>query len=94
MKRKKMMKKKVLSPQRAGTLTSVIASQRQPLDKKTVLKSKIQDILNGKSRFVIRTTSAGSTREKNSNGDDWETSTVSSGFKPVSRTDEKEKTDR
>ncbi|XP_027881053.1 coiled-coil domain-containing protein 80 [Xiphophorus couchianus] len=94
MKRKKKMKKMVLSPQRAGDVTSVVASQRQPLDKKAALRSKIQDILNGKSRFVIRKTPAGSTRGKASNSDNLETSKVSSGVQSVPQTDEKVEKDK
>ncbi|KAM4720511.1 coiled-coil domain-containing protein 80 [Anableps anableps] len=93
-KRKKMMKKMVLTPQRPGNMTSVMASQRQPLDKKAALMSKIQDILNGKSRFVIRKKPAGSTRGNVSNSNNWETSQVSSGLQPVSRIDEKVEKDR
>ncbi|XP_023123839.2 coiled-coil domain-containing protein 80 [Amphiprion ocellaris] len=52
-KRKKMKKKMVLSPQRQGNVTSVV-QRKPPLDKKAALKSKIQDILSGRSRFVIR----------------------------------------
>lgn len=84
----------VLSPQRAGDVTSVVASQRQPLDKKAALRSKIQDILNGKSRFVIRKTPAGSTRGKASNSDNLETSKVSSGVQSVPQTDEKVEKDK
>lgn len=48
-------KKMTPSPQRRGNVTSVVALQRRrPLDKKAALKSKIQDILSGRSRFVIR----------------------------------------
>ncbi|XP_044000116.1 coiled-coil domain-containing protein 80 [Gambusia affinis] len=94
MKRKKKMKKVVLSPQRAGDVTLVVASQRQPLDKKAALRSKIQEILNGRSRFVIRKTPAGSTRGKASNSDNLETSKVSSGVQSVPQTDEKVKKDR
>lgn len=68
--RKKMKKKMVLSPQRRGNVTSVMALQRKnPLHKKAALKSKIQDILSGRSRFVIRKVPAvGSTRGKDSSG--------------------------
>lgn len=53
--RKKMKKKMALSPQRRGNMTSVVAVQRkQPLDKKAALRSKVQAILSGRSRFVIR----------------------------------------
>ncbi|XP_073334301.1 coiled-coil domain-containing protein 80 [Pagrus major] len=67
--RKKMKKKMVLSPQRRGNVTSVVALQRKPpVDKKAALKSKIQDILSGRSRFVIRKEPAiGSTRGRESN---------------------------
>lgn len=45
----------VLSPQRRDDATSVGEVQRKPLvNKKAVLKTKIQDILSGRSRFVIR----------------------------------------
>ncbi|KAK7896279.1 hypothetical protein WMY93_021604 [Mugilogobius chulae] len=65
MKRKKMKTKMVLSSQRRGNVTSVIAPQRKTVvDKKEALKNKIQDILNGRSRFVIRKgPSPGSTPE-------------------------------
>ncbi|CAN9504935.1 unnamed protein product [Ophioblennius macclurei] len=63
---KKMRRKMTLSPQRRGNMTSVMAMQRKPpLDKKAALKSKIQAILNGRSRFVIRKTpSVGSLKAK------------------------------
>lgn len=49
-----MKKRVVLSPHRAGSTTSA-GSQTQPAaDKKAALKRRIQDILNGRSRFVIR----------------------------------------
>lgn len=66
MKKKRMKKKMVLSPQRRGNVTSVVAIQRKPsVDKKAALKSKIQDILSGRSRFVIRKEPAvGSTKGK------------------------------
>ncbi|XP_051907486.1 coiled-coil domain-containing protein 80 [Hippocampus zosterae] len=69
-KRKKMMKKKkiILSPQKKSNLTSEVTLQRKPrMDKKAVLKSKIQDILSGKSRFVIWKAPAG--RRKEATGD-------------------------
>ncbi|XP_074474700.1 coiled-coil domain-containing protein 80 [Sebastes fasciatus] len=68
MKRKRMKKKVVLSPQRRGNVTSVVTLQRRPpLDKKAALRSKIQDILSGRSRFVIRKAPAvGSTKGKDS----------------------------
>lgn len=68
MTKKRKMKKKILSPQRRGNLTSVVALQIKPtLDVKAALKSKIQDILSGRSRFVIRKVPAeGSARGKDS----------------------------
>ncbi|KAM9306406.1 coiled-coil domain-containing protein 80 isoform 2-T2 [Pholidichthys leucotaenia] len=73
---KRKKKKRVLSSQKRGNVTSVVTPQRKtPLDKKTVLKSKIQDILNGRSRFVIRKASTvGSTGVKNKSSGDWDTS--------------------
>ncbi|XP_062268362.1 coiled-coil domain-containing protein 80 [Platichthys flesus] len=67
-KRKKIKRKMVLSSQRQGNGTSVVALPRKPLDKKAALKSKIQEILSGRSRFVIRKVpAAGSTRGRDSN---------------------------
>ncbi|KAM8827427.1 coiled-coil domain-containing protein 80 isoform 2-T2 [Spinachia spinachia] len=65
---KRKTKKKIVSPQRRGNVTYVVASQRKPtLDIKAALKSKIQDILSGRSRFVIRKApAAGSSRGKDS----------------------------
>ncbi|XP_069015771.1 coiled-coil domain-containing protein 80 [Embiotoca jacksoni] len=100
-KRKKMKKKVVLSPQRRGNVTSVVPLQRKPpLDKKAALKSKIQDILSGRSRFVIRKGPAGgSTRGKDSSGGDPTTSNEqekekASSLPPVSRSNEDVKKDR
>ncbi|CAB1318298.1 unnamed protein product [Coregonus sp. 'balchen'] len=44
--------KKVFSLHMQANVTSVV--QRKPVDKKAAPKSKIQDILSGRSRFVIR----------------------------------------
>ncbi|XP_063336759.1 coiled-coil domain-containing protein 80 [Pelmatolapia mariae] len=64
----KKRKKMTLSPQRRGNVTSVVALQRRPpLDKKAALRSKIQDILSGRSRFVIRKPSP--MRKPSSNND-------------------------
>ncbi|KAM4634252.1 coiled-coil domain-containing protein 80 isoform 2-T2 [Polymixia lowei] len=83
-KKKKMKKKIVLSSQRQGNITSVVAPHRQPVvDKKTALKSKIQDILRGRSRFVIRKVSVAGA----SGGKDL------SGGKVTSGTQEKQKAD-
>lgn len=50
-----MRKRTRLSPHMRGNATSVLALQRKPLlDRKTALRSKIRDILSGRSRFVIR----------------------------------------
>lgn len=91
MKRKKMMKKMMLSPQRRGNVTSVVASQKKPLDKKAALKSKIQDILSGRSRFVIRKEPSGSNKGKKSDGDDWAASKVHSHPSPSRNNEEVEK---
>lgn len=58
------MKRRVVpSPRRTGNTTSA-GPQTQPApDKKAALKRRIQDILNGRSRFVIRKVpAAGSSR--------------------------------
>ncbi|KAG7223932.1 hypothetical protein INR49_015188, partial [Caranx melampygus] len=99
--RKKMKKAMVLSPQRRANVTSVVALQRKPLDKKAALKNKVQDILSGRSRFVIRKVPAvGPTREKDSSrggqatsvGQEKETQVHSSPS--VSRSNEEVKKDR
>ncbi|XP_074546061.1 coiled-coil domain-containing protein 80 [Halichoeres trimaculatus] len=79
--KKKMKRKMVPSSQRRGNVTSIVPLQRKPLlDKKAALKSKIQDILSGRSRFVIRKApAAGSTKGMDS----------SSGGQSVSRGQEK-----
>ncbi|XP_062411156.1 coiled-coil domain-containing protein 80 [Sardina pilchardus] len=48
------VRRRVFSPQRQGHVTTANANQRKPVDKKVVLRSKVQDILNGHSRYVIR----------------------------------------
>lgn len=64
----KKRKKMTLSPQRRGNVTSMVPLQRRPpLDKKAALRSKIQDILSGRSRFVIRKPST--MRKPSSNND-------------------------
>lgn len=54
--RKRQRKKIVMpSPHTRDNSSSVLALQRKPaLDKKTAVKSRIQEILRGGSRFVIR----------------------------------------
>ena len=55
-----MKRKTVLGALRGGNVTTVDAAEaaarprKPPLDRKAALKSKIQDILMGRSRFVIR----------------------------------------
>lgn len=54
---RKRQRKKIMmpSPHARGNSSSVLALQRKPaLDKKTAVKSRIQEILTGRSRFVIR----------------------------------------
>lgn len=64
--RRKIKRKIVLSPHRRGNVTSVTALQRKlPLDKKAALRSKIKNILRGRSRFVIRKVPVGSARGRN-----------------------------
>lgn len=50
------VKRRFFSPQRLGSVTTVGTNQRKPVDKKEALRSKVQDILSGRSRFVIRKT--------------------------------------
>ncbi|MCI4386687.1 hypothetical protein PGIGA_G00065360 [Pangasianodon gigas] len=49
-------KRRIFSPQTQGNVTSIFPSQQQTLDKKAAIRSKVQDILSGRSRFVIRKT--------------------------------------
>uniref|UniRef100_A0A674AJA1 Coiled-coil domain containing 80 like 2 n=1 Tax=Salmo trutta TaxID=8032 RepID=A0A674AJA1_SALTR len=58
MKKRVPVKKKVFSPHMQGNVTSV--TQRNTVAKKAALKSKIQDILSGRSRFIIRKTTTDS----------------------------------
>uniref|UniRef100_A0A8C7XKT4 Coiled-coil domain containing 80 like 2 n=1 Tax=Oryzias sinensis TaxID=183150 RepID=A0A8C7XKT4_9TELE len=76
-KRKKMRKKIVMLPHTRGNITSVVTLQRKgPVDKKAALKNKIQDILNGRSRFVIRKEPDDFTKGKVLSSNDWPTSQV------------------
>lgn len=91
----------VLSPQRRDDAISVGPFQRKPLlNKKAALKTKIQDILSGRSRFVIRKVPAVGSRggqdltsggQATSNGQQKE-----KVYSPpsVSRSNEEVKTDR
>ncbi|KAM3874346.1 coiled-coil domain-containing protein 80 [Diretmus argenteus] len=100
-KKKKMIKKMVLSPHGVGNLTSAVALHQKPaLDKKAALKSKIQDILSGRSRFVIRKVpTVGSPREKQSSSGRASSNTqekqrTHSSLDGVSRGNEEVKTNR
>ncbi|KAM9734410.1 coiled-coil domain-containing protein 80 [Menidia menidia] len=91
-KRKKLMKKLDLRSQKGGNVTSVLVTQRKPLvDKKAALKSKIQDILNGRSRFVIRKEPAGSKKGKGLSSNDLETFKVPSLPSDLRKNEEVEK---
>ncbi|XP_062334644.1 coiled-coil domain-containing protein 80 [Osmerus eperlanus] len=80
-------KRKVFSPLRQGNVTTALLLQsRAPLDKKEALKSKIQDILSGRSRFIIRKTPA-----RPRAGQGLGTSTNSEGEEPSSQTKVTEK---
>ncbi|XP_053725870.1 coiled-coil domain-containing protein 80 [Synchiropus splendidus] len=97
-KRKKMVKKKVvLSPQRQGNVTSVVMlPNKRPVDKKAALKNKIQDILSGRSRFVIRKEpNVGSSKGQgaNSGGEAERGKHESPNTPPVSKNKEEEKKD-
>lgn len=66
-------KRRIFSPQMRGNGTSVLPKQKKPLDKKETLRNKVQDILSGRSRFVIRKTSStksGSSENKRLNHDE------------------------
>ncbi|XP_035524147.1 coiled-coil domain-containing protein 80 [Morone saxatilis] len=94
-KRKKMKKKIVLSPQRRGNVTSVVAVQRKPpLDKKAALKSKVQDILSGRSRFVIRKVPTVSSTRGNDSSSGGNGQKKVHGLPPVSKSSEEVKKDR
>lgn len=47
-------KRRIFSPQKQGNVTSIFPLQRQTLDKKAAIRSKVQDILSGRFRFVVR----------------------------------------
>ncbi|XP_063067303.1 coiled-coil domain-containing protein 80 [Engraulis encrasicolus] len=65
--------RRVFSPQRMGGVTTVGAGPRRQVDKKEAVRSRVQDILSGRSRFVIKkttTTDGGITAAKPGNGPD------------------------
>lgn len=88
---KKPMRKRIaLSPHRAGNMTSARLQTLSAAHKKAALKRRIQDILNGRSRFVIRKVpAAGAT----SGGDGGQTPSgpedEASPSPPVSKVEEK-----
>lgn len=47
-------KRRTFSPQKHVNTTSISLTQKTRLDKKATLRNKVQDILSGRSRFVIR----------------------------------------
>lgn len=53
-------KRRTFSPQRQTNTTSIVLTQKIRLDKKETLRNKVQDILSGRSRFVIRKATGGS----------------------------------
>lgn len=57
-----MKKRIVLSPHRAGNVTSAGLQSLPAKHKKAALKRRIQEILNGRSRFVIRKVPAARSR--------------------------------
>lgn len=91
MKRKKSKTRIVLSSQRRGNGTSVL--RKPAVDKKVALKNKIQDILNGRYRFVIRKGSTqgkergDSTRNKDNKQQTDNPSSETGNYKEDTRTD-------
>ena len=73
-KRRTMKRKTALGALRGGNITTVNAAaaaarlRKLPLDRKAALKSKIQDILMGRSRFVIRRTPPPGRKEGSAGG--------------------------
>ncbi|XDV38624.1 hypothetical protein PO909_007986 [Leuciscus waleckii] len=59
MKKTGSSKRRTFSPQRQMNTTSIL-TQKIRLDKKATLRNKVQDILRGRSRFVIRKTTGSS----------------------------------
>uniref|UniRef100_A0A9J8D622 Coiled-coil domain containing 80 like 2 n=1 Tax=Cyprinus carpio carpio TaxID=630221 RepID=A0A9J8D622_CYPCA len=57
-------KRRTFSPQKHANTTSIFLTQKTRLDKKATLRNKVQDILNGRSRFVIRKTTGSSGNSK------------------------------
>ncbi len=60
MKKQGSGKRRTFSPQRHSNTTSIFQTQKTHLDKKATLRNKVQDILSGRSRFVIRKTTGSS----------------------------------
>ncbi|XP_048021943.1 coiled-coil domain-containing protein 80 [Megalobrama amblycephala] len=63
MKKQGSNKRRTFSPQRQLNTTSIL-TQKIRLDKKATLRNKVQDILSGRSRFIIRKTTGGSGNSK------------------------------
>ncbi|XP_056587623.1 coiled-coil domain-containing protein 80 [Triplophysa dalaica] len=69
-------KRRIVGPKKRGNSTSIFPIHKKPLDKKETLRNKVQDILSGRSRFVIRKTSikpsskSGSSENKTPNHDE------------------------
>lgn len=69
-------KRRIFGPKKRGNSTSIFPIHKKPLDKKETLRNKVQDILSGRSRFVIRKTSikpsskSGSSENKSPNHDE------------------------
>ncbi len=57
-------KRRTFSPQKHVNTTSIFLTQKTRLDKKATLRNKVQDILSGRSRFVIRKTTGSSVNGK------------------------------
>lgn len=65
-------KRRIFSPQKRSNGTFVFPALKKPQDKKETLRNKVQDILSGRSRFVIRKTliKSGSSENKRLNHDE------------------------
>ncbi|XP_016332857.1 coiled-coil domain-containing protein 80-like [Sinocyclocheilus anshuiensis] len=57
-------KRRTFSPQKHANTTSIFLTQKTRLDKKATLRNKVQDILSGRSRFVIRKTTGSTGNSK------------------------------
>ncbi|XP_051960774.1 coiled-coil domain-containing protein 80-like [Xyrauchen texanus] len=64
MKKQGSTKQRTFSPQRQPNSTSIFPIQKKPLDKKATLRNKVQDILSGRSRFIIHKTPGSASNRK------------------------------